>query len=221
MAQELPHPTAEGQDDGRLFAPSAARNLAPILSAIRPFVPPRGVALEIASGTGEHAVAMARAFPDTIWQPTDIDAERLISIDAWRAHKGAQNMRVAQVLDATAPSWRTGPFAMVMTVNLMHLIDIQAAQAVINGVARNLSPSGHWFLYGPFRIGGAFRSDGDRVFHASLTDQNPGAGYKDIEAVETWAADAGLTRVDLIEMPANNLALVMRQTRSHLARSDV
>ncbi|WP_371168259.1 DUF938 domain-containing protein [Aliiroseovarius sp. 2305UL8-7] len=214
MAGEKPHSIAHEREDGRLSAPSAARNISPILAAIEPFVPHGGIALEIASGTGEHAVAYAEAFPDTIWQPTDIDAKRLISIDSWRATKGLLNMRVAQALDATAPSWRTGPFAMAVTVNLMHLIAKQDAQAVVRGVARNLSPRGHWFLYGPFRSGGEFRSDGDRAFHTSLSEHDPAIGYKDIEAIEAWGTDAGLQRVDLIEMPANNLALVMRQTHS-------
>ncbi|SEW01251.1 Protein of unknown function [Aliiroseovarius sediminilitoris] len=213
MAGEKPHSIAETRNDGRLSAPSAARNISPILEVIGPYVPSGGVALEIASGTGEHAVAFADAFPETIWQPTDIDAERLISIDAWRARKGILNMRVAQVLDATAPSWRTGPFEMAVTVNLMHLINAKAAQAVVNGVARNLLPGGHWFLYGPFRTQGLFRSDSDQAFHAALTEQNPDIGYKDIEAIEAWATEAGLSRAALIEMPANNLVLVMRQTR--------
>lgn len=211
MAGEKPHSIAQGRDDGRMSAPSAARNMAPVLDAMAPFVPAQGVALELASGTGEHIVAYARKFPNVIWQPTDIDPDRLNSIDAWRADRGIQNMRMAQYLDASAPSWRTGPMAMIMTVNLMHLIDAPTARAVIAGVARNLAPGAHWFLYGPFRTGGAFRSDGDRTFHASLTAHDPQIGYKDLEKIEAWCAEAGLTRVDLIEMPANNLSLVLRR----------
>lgn len=210
MTTEKPHSYVETRDGGRLSAPSAVRNIPPILETIAPFVPRGGVALELASGTGEHAVALACAFPDTIWQPTDIDPERLVSIDSWRAHHGVSNMRVAQALDATAPSWRSGPFDLAVTVNLFHLIAMTQVQAVMRGVARNLSPGGHWFLYGPFRSGGAFRSDADRAFHSALTDHDPQIGYKDIETIETWAADAGLIRVALIEMPANNLALVLR-----------
>ncbi|WP_283401464.1 DUF938 domain-containing protein [Aliiroseovarius halocynthiae] len=197
-----------------MSAPSAARNMPPILEAMTPFVPAQGVALELASGTGEHIVEYANSFPNVIWQPTDIDPDRLNSIDAWRADKGIQNMRMAQYLDASAPSWRTGPMAMIMTVNLMHLIDAQTAQAVIAGVARNLSPGAHWFLYGPFRTGGAFRSAGDESFHASLTAHDPQIGYKDLEKVEAWCAEAGLRRAELIEMPANNLALVLRRAKA-------
>lgn len=211
MVGETPHSVAQEREDGRMCAPSAARNLSPILDAMAPYVPSQGVALELASGTGEHIVEYARNFPNVIWQPTDIDPDRLNSIDAWRAQKGIQNMRMAQFLDASAPSWRTGPMSMIMTVNLMHLIDTSTAQAVIAGVARNLAPGAVWFLYGPFRTGRAFRSEGDKAFHASLIAHDPQIGYKDLEKVEAWAADAGLRRDDLIEMPANNLALVLRR----------
>ncbi|MGM9401414.1 DUF938 domain-containing protein [Aliiroseovarius sp. KMU-71] len=194
-----------------MSAPSASRNLFPILDAMRPYVPKQGVALELASGTGEHIVEYARHFPGVIWQPTDVDPARLNSIDAWRAEKGVENMRLAQWLDASAPSWRTGPMSMIVTVNLMHLIDAPTSRAVIAGVARNLAPGAYWFLYGPFRTGGVFRSEGDETFHASLAAHDPQIGYKDLEKVEAWAADAGLRRADLIEMPANNLALVLRR----------
>lgn len=211
MVGEKPQSLAHEREDGRMSAPSAARNLPPILGAMAKYVPSQGVALELASGTGEHIVEYARRFPDVIWQPTDIDPDRLNSIDAWRAERGIRNMRMAQFLDASAPSWRTGPMSMIVTVNLMHLIDTPTAQAVIAGVARNLAPGACWFLYGPFRTAGAFRSEGDRVFHTSLTADNPQIGYKDLEKIEAWAADTGLRRADLIEMPANNLALVLRR----------
>ncbi|WP_245924489.1 DUF938 domain-containing protein [Aliiroseovarius pelagivivens] len=209
---EQPHSIAHQRGDGRLSAPSASRNLSPIVDAMETFVPSQGVALELASGTGEHIVAFAQAFPQVTWQPTDISAERLNSIDAWRAELGVQNMRMAQFLDASAPAWHSGPMEMIVTVNLMHLIPDETAQAVIAGVARNLAPGAVWFLYGPFRTGGQFRSEGDASFHATLSGQDPLIGYKDLETVQAWAEKAGLHTVDLIEMPANNLALVLRRT---------
>lgn len=211
MAGEKPHSVAHSLDDGRLRAPSAARNIAPILEAIAPFVPKRGVALELASGSGEHIVALAEAHPEVVWQPSDIEPDRLVSIDAWRAERGVRNMRLAQFLDASAPTWQVDPMALVVTVNLLHLVDEITARAVIAGVARNLAPGAHWFLYGPFRSGGKFRSYGDVDFHTALTTHDPAIGYKDVEAVQGWAAEAGLTRAALIEMPANNLALVLRK----------
>lgn len=211
MAEELPHSVAHKRGDGRLSAPSAARNIAPILDAMSAYVPSGGVALEIASGTGEHIVEFARAFPNVVWQPTDIDPRRLVSIDAWRADWCIQNMRLALLLDASRPRWRTDPMAMIVTVNLMHLIPDAMAKSVIAGVARNLAPGAYWFLYGPFKSGGEFRSGGDRDFHASLVQQDAEMGYKDIEKVSAWAQSEGLKQVALLEMPANNLALVVRK----------
>lgn len=195
-------------DDGRLSAPAAARNTGPIIDALRPHVPSAGCVLEIAAGTGQHAVACARAFPALDWQPSDIIPERLASIDAWRAAEGVANMRVAIHLDAAAPDWAYGPVELVMAVNLMHLIPEAAAQNVIRGIARALGPGGRFFLYGPFRTGGGFRSEGDARFDASLRRDDPAMGYKDAEWIAAEAAAAGLDPVATIEMPANNLSLV-------------
>ncbi len=191
-----------------MFAPSAARNVAPIIEAMTPFLPDTGYALELASGTGEHVIAFADAFPEIVWQPTDIQVDRLISIDAWRAVAGAQNMRMAQMLNAARDDWQAGAFDVVVTVNLLHLIAKTEAQNVIRGVARALQPGGRWLVYGPFRSDGGFRSDGDMAFDASLRGHDSAIGYKDIEWVQSELEAAGLARVALVEMPANNLILV-------------
>jgi len=208
QAGERPHSTADACEDGRLSAPSAARNAAPILEVLTRHVPRAGYAIEIASGTGEHAVACAGAFPGVVWQPTDIEPERLVSIDCWRAVKGHRNMRLAQYLDASVPDWRAPGFDLFLTVNLLHLIPEDAVRNLILGVARSLAPGGRWALYGPFCTGGGFRSEGDLSFHETLVAHDPAIGYKDLEWVEELARDAGLVRRELVEMPANNLMLI-------------
>lgn len=201
------HSNADEMDDGRLSAPAAMRNARAIVEALAPLLPTEGRVLEIAAGTGEHAVALARAFPGLDWQPTDIAPERLASIDAWRAAEAVENMRVALYLDAGTPDWRVGPVDVVYLANLFHLIAAPAAANVIRGGARVLRPGGRFFAYGPFRTGGTFRSQGDRAFHARLTTADPATGYKDADWIEATAVEAGLARVAMIEMPANNLIL--------------
>lgn len=208
QAGERLHSIAHACDDGRLSAPSAARNVAPILEVLSRHMPDTGYALEIASGTGEHAVACAGAFPGVVWQPTDIEAQRLVSIDCWRAVKGHRNMRMAQYLDASAPDWKAPGFDFFLTVNLLHLIPEAAVRNLIKGIARSLEPGGRWALYGPFRTGGGFRSEGDLAFHETLTSHDPAIGYKDLEWIEELARESGLVRRELVEMPANNLMLV-------------
>lgn len=205
------HSNADALGDGRLTAPAATRNAGPIVAALADWLPASGQALEIASGTGQHAVALARAFPGLIWQPTDIAPERLASIDAWAAHEGLANILPAVALDASRPGWSRGPYDAAFLANLMHLISAAAAREVLTGLGRSLRPGGRFALYGPFRTEGAFRSEGDAAFHARLNAAAPDTGYKDLEWIEQEAAAQGLARRARIEMPANNLLTIFER----------
>lgn len=202
------HSNADALTDGRLSAPSAVRNAPAIVAALADWMPREGHVLEIAAGTGEQAVALARANPGLTWIPTDIAPERLASIDGWRAVEGLVNMRVATALDASTPDWAVEPVEAVFAANLMHLLPEAAALNVIAGVGRVLAPGGRFFLYGPFRAGGRYRSEGDESFDTRLRASDPGIGYKDVEWVEAAAGEAGLGLRTCIEMPANNLILI-------------
>jgi len=206
------HSHANALDDGRMVAPAAERNTPAIVNALAPLVPAHGKVLEIAAGTGQHAVALAQAFPWLDWQPTDIAPERLASIDAWRAAAKLDNIRVPYWLDAATPNWIVNPVEMVYLANLFHLLPLEAAANVIRGVARALAPRGTFFAYGPFRVDGRFRSGGDEAFHSRLTGDDPEIGYKDLEWIEDVGAEAGLTRRRLVDMPASNMIIALRKT---------
>ncbi len=204
-------PSSHTLPDGRLSAPSAERNAAPIFERLAEYVPDRGMVLELASGTGQHIAALAGVYPDVVWQPSDASGERMDSITAWRAHTGADNMRDPVLLDASKP-WPDFPdLRLVYLVNLFHLIPQDDAVEVIRGAAGALAAGGHFFIYGPFRTDGAFRSEGDAKFHASLNAQNPLIGYKDLEWIEAELCSAGLSLVAVHEMPANNLVIVAQK----------
>jgi len=205
------HSNADTLGDGRLSAPSALRNVGPISAAMKAFLPDKGRALEIASGTGQHVVVYAQSFPEIIWQPTDIAAERLASIDAWAAADGGENLLPARRLDASGPGWHIGDFNFVNIGNLFHLISHDAAQNVIDGASRSLVAGGVFFVYGPFRTEGEFRSAGDESFHGRIMAEDPAAGYKDVEWMKEIARSAGLIPEAQLEMPANNLCLVWRK----------
>ncbi len=205
------HSNADELADGRLSAPSAVRNVGPILAAMQPYVPPEGGALEIASGTGQHVAAFAKQFPGVTWQPTDLAPDRLLSIDAWATAAAAGNILPATRLDAGVPDWDMGSFDYVTVSNLLHLVSNDTALNVIAGAARALRPGGHLFVYGPFRRDGAFRSAGDSSFHARIQAENPSAGYKDVTWMQETALANGLNPKAQIEMPANNLSLVWQK----------
>ncbi|MHA7849502.1 DUF938 domain-containing protein [Roseovarius sp.] len=200
-------------DAGRLHAPSAERNTGPILSLIRHHGPAAGRVLELASGTGQHAAAFAAALPGLDWQPTEIDPTRRASIDAWAASTQVPNLRPATTLDATAPGWGAAHPGqdMILTVNLLHLISTPEARILIAEAAQALAPDGRLIVYGPFLRAGEATSEGDASFDASLRAQDPEIGYKDDFDVIDWMHEAGLILVDVVEMPANNLAIVARR----------
>lgn len=204
---------AHPSDDGRMFAPSAARNAADIAALVAQHAPVSGRALEIASGTGEHAVVFAKAVPGLDWQPTDIDAARRASVDAHAALAGLPNLRPAIALDATAPGWGAAYAGqdLIVLVNLLHLISENEARILIAEVAQALAPGGLFILYGPFLRDGETTSDGDRSFDASLRAQDPEIGYKDDWDVIDWIHANWLDLVQVVEMPANNMAFVARR----------
>lgn len=200
--------------DGRLFAPSAARNAQAIADLVAAHAPDMGRALELAAGTGEHAVTLARRLPGLDWQPTDIDAARRRSIDAHAALADLSNLRPAMPLDATAPGWGSAHQGqdLIVLVNLLHLISPPEAHTLIAEAATALAPGGRLVLYGPFLRDGETTSPGDAEFHASLTAQDPDIGYKDDWDVIDWIHGNFLDLAQVVEMPANNLAIVARKT---------
>jgi SAM-dependent methyltransferase len=200
--------TSDGGD--KLCAPAAARNEAALRALLAPHAPARGRALELASGTGQHVVAFARAFPGLHWQPSDVDPARLRSIDARAAEAALDNIAPARLLDATQPGWSAAEEApdLIVLVNLLHLISDREAATLVTEAAQALTPGGRLVVYGPFMRSGVLTSEGDRTFHASLVGHDPAIGYKDDLAVQAMATAAGLSLLDRVEMPANNLAFV-------------
>ena len=204
-------PMSQALPDGRLSAPSAERNAAPIFEQMAAYVPVGGVALELASGTGQHIAALAVQYPHLTWQPSDVSDQRMGSVEAWRAHVGAANLRAPIVLDASGAWPALEDVRLVYVVNLFHLISAADAQAVIRGAAAALTAGGHFFMYGSFRTDGRFRSDGDAAFDASLKAQDRDIGYKDLEWMQAELVANGLELAALHQMPANNLVLVGRK----------
>ncbi|WP_321832390.1 DUF938 domain-containing protein [Thalassovita sp.] len=215
MSRKLTLPDSPNMDaadgDGRLFAPSAQRNMDYIIDLVRAHAPATGKALEIASGTGEHAVALARALPQLQWQPSDPDADRRRSINAHGA--GQDNLADAIALNATAVGWSAdhGGQNLILLVNLLHLISTDEAKRLIAEAAQALAPGGVFIVYGPFLRDGETTSEGDARFHASLQAQDAAIGYKDDWDVIDWLQTNWLEMVQVVEMPANNLSFIARR----------
>lgn len=207
--------TGDAPSDKRLFAPATARNRDAILDILKLHHPGTGTLLEIASGTGEHAAHMASHFPDCHWQPSDIDPEKIASIDAWRTGSAAAEILPAMQLDILADDLNDlevpAPISTIMAVNLIHIAPWGVAKLLIEKSAATLPPEGVLFLYGPYKRDGVHTAPSNESFDLSLRARDADWGVRDLEAVSALAQQAGFGAPTVIEMPANNLSVVFRK----------
>ena len=154
-------------------------------------LPASGLVLEIASGTGQHAVHMARALPRLTWQPSDPDPEMRASIRAWTARSGLANVRAPLDLDVRAACWPLAAADAVVCINLIHIAPWSATAALAAGAARLLPPAGVLVLYGPFRREGRHTAPSNAAFDRSLRAADPDWGVRDLESAADVASAAG------------------------------
>ena len=204
---------ANSKGDARLFAPSAERNSTPIVNLIKQIAPKSGEAFEIASGTGQHIVKLALSLPNLSWSPSEVDEERIKSISAWIKAENLSNIKPPLYLDATETGWSESlpQSDFILLVNLLHLISWNETEILINQLSKALKTKGIALIYGPFMRNGELTSEGDRNFHISLTQTDPDIGYKDDLDMLTLFSKSGLSCLEEVEMPANNLAFVLKK----------
>jgi SAM-dependent methyltransferase len=194
-------------------SPAAARNRDPIAEVLRPRLPAVGTVLELASGSGEHAVHNARAFPRLDWQPSDFDLQALASIAAWRRQTELPNLLEPVRIDATAPeTWPLARADAVVCINMIHISPWAATEGLMRGASRLLPPGGGLFLYGPYLEDGVETAPSNLAFDQSLKDRDPRWGLRRLEEVTALAAAHGLAFEERIAMPANNLVVIYRKS---------
>ena len=208
--------------DGRLDAEAFHRNHQPIWAVLQRYLDGKsGDVLEAGSGTGQHAVHFAAHSPGIVWWPSDLNERHLQSIAAWRAFSGLPNIKPPLKLDLANPDWSEATRAggcppsllAIFCANVIHIAPWRVAEGLFAGAGRMLQEGGYLFLYGPFKRNGKHTALSNAVFDASLRENNPDWGVRDIDDVEKLASSCGLALREVVEMPANNLILVF--ARSH------
>jgi SAM-dependent methyltransferase len=204
------------EPDGRLDAAAFHRNHQPIWAVLQKFLDGKsGDVVEAGSGTGQHVVDFARRSPQITWWPSDLNDAHLKSIEAWRAHAQLGNVRAPLRIDLSDPVWCSemhdgsgpGKLLAVFCANVVHIAPWRVAEGLLAGAASYLREGGRLFLYGPFKRDGRHTALSNAVFDTSLRDNNPEWGVRDIEDVKALAGSVGLTLIETVEMPANNLVL--------------
>jgi hypothetical protein len=198
----------------RRQAPAAARNRQPILAVLQPHLPPTGMVLEVASGSGEHTAHFAQALPGLTFQPSDPDETARASIDDWTATLRLANVRPALELDAGAEAWPIARVDAVICINMIHISPWASTVGLIRGAARLLPENGMLFLYGPYFRAGFETAPGNIAFDRDLRARNPAWGIRSLEQVAALAEVNGFASPLVTAMPANNLSLVFRRAQS-------
>lgn len=192
---------------------AAERNKQPILDALKEILGARGAALEIASGTGQHAAWFAAALGEWVWQPTDADARMLPVMASRVAQAGLPNLRAPRLLDVTAATWPSDgaafgqDFDAIHCANMLHIAPPAACAGLMAGAARHLRPGGCLVTYGPY-FEDSTPAPSNLAFDESLRARNPDWGIRRLADVVDEARRAGLALRERREMPANNLLLV-------------
>ena len=187
----------------------------PILAELKRLLPPQGLMLEIASGTGQHAAHFGAELTGWRWQPTDFDPASLPSISAWCGDLA--NVLPPLRLDVLTDPW---PCELPHTVdamycaNMLHIVPWACTAALMPGAARQLSSGGVLITYGPYLEEGVPTAAGNLEFDADLRSRNPAFGLRQLSMVEVEALAVGLHLQRRVAMPANNLLLAWGRLRT-------
>ncbi|MEA3155151.1 MAG: hypothetical protein QOK44_2740 [Betaproteobacteria bacterium] len=195
----------------RLVSPSADRNKGPILGVLERVLPKTGRVLEIASGTGQHAVHFARALTGLQWQPSDPDAEARRSIASWCAQERLANVSQPLALDVHDVPWPVTAFDAVVCINMIHISPWTTTTSLFAGAKLALREGGVLYLYGPYRMHGVDTAPSNEAFDRSLRAQNPQWGLRDLDDVVRVADVEDFDLIETVSMPANNLSVIFRK----------
>jgi SAM-dependent methyltransferase len=197
--------------DPRLYHAHVARNREPILDVLRRALPPAGLVVEVASGSGEHAAYFAEGLPAVSWQPTDAHPATLASIAAHRAAAGAANLLAPLRLDVMSEMWPVERADALVCINMIHIAPWAASEGLMAGARRIVRAGGVIYLYGPYRIDGRHTAPSNAEFDAWLRAQDAQWGVRDLAEVTDLAARHGFALAETVPMPANNLSVIFRR----------
>ena len=195
------------------FAPAAERNRQPILDVLRRVLPPSGLVLEVASGTGQHAIFFSEHLPSLRWQPTDASSEAVQSIGAWVDETARENILAPLDLDVRSPQWPIAKADALVCINMIHISPWETTEALFHGASKLLPGGAPMVTYGPYRLQGEHTAPSNAAFDQSLRSRNARWGVRDIDELLELGVRTGFTLEERVSMPANNMTLVwMRAT---------
>ncbi|MEH6789080.1 DUF938 domain-containing protein [Parasphingorhabdus sp.] len=211
MSDSKPWIVGETPPGEQRHAPATMRNRDAIVAVLRDILPPSGLVLEVASGTGEHIVYFGRSFPDLTFQPSDPDPDCCQSIAAWTQREAVPNVLPPLPLDAQAREWDIPEPAAILCINMVHISPWESSIGLFEKAGTLLDPGAPLYLYGPYLRADVETAPGNLAFERSLKSRDLRWGLRDVADMDALAARTGFARESLTEMPANNISLVYRK----------
>ncbi len=202
-------------NSAKKYAPATQRNREPILTVLKEALPSKVNILEIASGTGEHAVFFAPHFPQSRWIPSDINPESLLSIAAWRKDCPTDNLQPPLTLDVAKSNWHKqlikSKITAIICINMIHISPWQSCLGLMTGAGDLLPQDGILYLYGPYKVNNQHTAPSNQEFDQYLQAQNRAWGVRNLEDVVEIANQFGLKLEKTVAMPANNLSVIFQK----------
>ena len=194
--------------DNRKDAPSFHRNIGPIIDRYHDILGgDRLNILEVGSGSGQHAVALCKEFPEISIQPTEVEEESLSSIIAWIDSTAVENAMSPRILDVTKPdAFFDGytKYDIVQCFNVIHISPWQVTEGLFQLANKVTGDRAKVILYGPFRINGKQTSESNEQFELWLKAKSPEYGVRDLGEVSKVAEANGFCLAMRHAMPSNN-----------------
>lgn len=192
------------------YSEACEKNQSAILEVLQSALSRQHHVLEIASGTGQHAIHFGRALPHLTWQTSELPHNHA-GIRAWLDEAALPNVLPPVALDVTDAHWPAGVVDAIFNANTVHIVSEPEVERMFAGIARTLSAGGILCLYGPFNYHKKFTSESNARFDVWLKSRNPESGIRDFEAIDQLAKTHGLRLLQDVAMPSNNRTLVWQR----------
>ncbi len=189
------------------FSQASENNKTAILEVLTRHLGDKDSLLEIAGGTGQHAVFFASLFTYLAWQSSDIPSN-VDSLNRRIVLAELENLPAAISVDVNDSPWNCDSYDVIFTANSLHIMSAGSVENLFGEVANHINARGLLCVYGPFKYGGEFTTESNANFDLWLKERDPVSGVRDFEWVNVLAESAGLRLLEDNAMPANNQLLI-------------